>query len=94
LYTGVTSSLPDRIRSHKDGAVQGFTRRYGVNRLVYFELHPTMWHAITREKQIKKWYRAWKIELIERDNPEWRDLSADVVEGLQFEWGSSWLDSR
>jgi putative endonuclease len=80
LYTGVTSSLADPIRSHKEGAIPGFTRRYGVDRLVYYELHPTMWHAITREKQIKKWYRAWKIALIEAANPEWRDLFSEVVD--------------
>jgi putative endonuclease len=85
LYTGVTSSLLDRIRSHKEGSVPGFARRYRVDRLVYFERHPTMWHAITREKQIKKWYRAWKIALIEATNPEWRDLSSEVIHGMPSE---------
>lgn len=85
LYTGVTSNLQDRIRSHKEGAVPGFTKRYRVDRLVYFERHPTMAHAIAREKQIKKWYRAWKIELIQATNPDWRDLSKEVMEGLLFD---------
>jgi putative endonuclease len=82
LYTGVTSDLWGRMQSHKEGTVPGFTKRYRVDRLVYFEMHATMTHAITREKQIKKWYRAWKIALIESANPEWRDLSKDVAEGL------------
>ena len=82
LYTGVTSNLPDRMRSHKEASVPGFAQRYGVDRLVYFKMHPTMVHAIAREKQIKKWYRAWKIELIEATNPHWRDLSQDVFDGL------------
>jgi putative endonuclease len=84
LYTGVTSDLPSRLRGHKQGDVPGFTRRYGVDRLVYYELHPTMQHAITREKQIKKWYRSWKIDLIEAANPDWRDLSNDVLDGLRI----------
>ena len=74
LYVGVTSDLPGRIWQHKNDVVEGFTRRYGVHCLVWFELHATMLTAITREKQIKKWNRAWKIEMIERTNPEWRDL--------------------
>jgi putative endonuclease len=74
-----------RVRTHKQGAVPGFAKRYGVDRLVYFELHPTMAHAIAREKQIKKWYRAWKIELIERMNPDWRDLSPGVLDGSAFD---------
>jgi putative endonuclease len=85
LYTGVTSDLLGRLHSHKQGEVPGFTKRYGVDRLVYFELHPTMGLAITREKQIKKWYRAWKIDLIESANPEWRDLSPMVFDGSAFE---------
>jgi putative endonuclease len=85
LYTGVTSDLFSRMRNHKEGAIPDFTKRYGVDRLVYFELQPTMDHAITREKQIKKWYRAWKIALIEASNPEWRDLSPAVFDGSAFE---------
>jgi len=75
LYVGVTSNLAARIEAHRCGAVEGFTEKYGVKTLVYVELHSTMYEAIQREKRIKKWNRAWKIELIERDNPEWRDLS-------------------
>ena len=71
--------------NHKEGSVPGFTKRYGVDRLVDSEMHPTMQHAITREKQIKKWYRAWKIALIEKANPQWRDLSKEVLDGSAFE---------
>ncbi len=74
LYTGVTSDLVKRVWEHKSDLVQGFTRRYGVHMLVYFELHDTMLAAIQREKQIKKWNRSWKLELIEKVNPQWRDL--------------------
>jgi len=77
LYTGVTSNLMQRIHQHRDGAVPGFTRDHGVKRLVWFEQHSTMDHAITREKRIKKWLRVWKLELIERDNLDWRDLAED-----------------
>jgi putative endonuclease len=66
-----------RIHLHRTGAVRGFTRKYGVKLLVWFEQHATMDSAITREKQIKKWNRAWKLELIEGTNPEWRDLAED-----------------
>jgi len=85
LYIGVTSDLFSRLQSHKAGHIPGFTKRYGVDRLVYFELHPTMEHAITREKQMKKWRRAWKIALLESTNPEWRDLSPEVFDGSAFE---------
>ena len=75
LYVGVTSNLASRIEAHRSNAVEGFTRRYGVKTLVYFELHEDMYEAIVREKRIKKWNRAWKIERIERGNPDWKDLS-------------------
>lgn len=71
LYVGVTSDL---IARHRTDAVAGFTRDYRVHTLVYYELHGTMYGAITREKQIKKWNRAWKLRLIERGNPNWVDL--------------------
>lgn len=74
LYIGVTSNLIARIWQHKYLEVEGFTKRYCVTTLVYFELHACMQDAILREKQLKKWRRKWKIELIEKDNPEWRDL--------------------
>ena len=64
-----SSDIGRRAYEHREGLVPGFTKRYRVDRLVYFEMHPTMSHAITREKQIKKWYRAWKIELIEKVQP-------------------------
>jgi putative endonuclease len=75
LYIGVTSNLASRIEAHRSNAVGGFTKKYEVKTLVYFELHADMYEAIQREKRIKKWNRAWKIELIERENPEWKDLS-------------------
>lgn len=74
LYVGVTSNLPQRVWQHRNHLVEGFTRRYGVDRLVWFELHETMLSAIAREKAIKDWRRAWKLELIEKQNPEWKDL--------------------
>lgn len=74
LYVGVTSDLPRRIGEHKNDRIDGFTRKYGVHRLVYDEPQDHMRAAITREKQIKKWNRAWKLELIEKDNPHWHDL--------------------
>jgi putative endonuclease len=74
LYVGVTSDLVKRVWQHKGGFADGFTKRYGVNTLVWYELHATMESAILREKAIKKWRRAWKIALIEAGNPEWIDL--------------------
>jgi putative endonuclease len=74
LYIGVTSNLVQRIWQHKQGFVDGFAKEYGVKDLVHFELHDTAESAITREKQIKKWKRAWKLRLIEENNPEWKDL--------------------
>ncbi len=74
LYTGVTSNLIQRTWQHKQKLVEGFTMKYGVNRLVYFEVHDTAESAIAREKQIKKWRRAWKLDLIEQRNPDWKDL--------------------
>ena len=78
LYTGVTSDLPGRTWQHSEGVVRGFTRRYGIKRLVWFEVHETMESAIRREKSIKRWRRDWKIELIETENPAWRDLAEDL----------------
>jgi putative endonuclease len=75
LYIGVTSDLARRVEAHRAGAVAGFTSRHKVERLVYFEVHDGILEAIQREKQLKKWNRLWKIELIEKTNPEWRDLS-------------------
>ena len=79
LYIGVTSNLVKRIWEHRNNAVEGFTKRYGVHTLVYYEQHTTMEAAITREKQLKKWNRAWKLRLVEERNPDWRDLSPEIV---------------
>ena len=74
LYTGVTSDLIKRIWQHRNNQIEGFTQKYAVHDLVYFEQHSEMSAAILREKQIKKWKRAWKITLIEKQNPQWDDL--------------------
>ncbi len=79
LYTGVTGDLPARVWQHKNNATEGFTKKYSVHTLVYVEPHEDMLSAIKREKQIKKWRRQWKLELIERQNPTWRDLYEDLV---------------
>jgi putative endonuclease len=78
LYLGVTSNLMQRVVQHRAGTFGGFTAEHDVKRLVWFEQHATMEHAILREKQIKKWRRAWKIDLIEQANPNWRDLAVDL----------------
>ncbi|STX93113.1 Excinuclease ABC C subunit domain-containing protein [Legionella londiniensis] len=75
LYTGITSNLVQRIYQHKKGLAEGFTKRYSVHRLVYYEIHSDVYEAIIREKHIKKWNRQWKINLIEQNNPQWLDLS-------------------
>ena len=77
FYTGVTSNIVGRIQQHRDEVVPGFTQRYGIKRLVWFEVHDTMESAILREKRIKRWPRAWKYDLIHKDNPTWRDLAED-----------------
>ena len=74
LYTGVTSNLVQRIYQHGEGLAEGFTKKYHVHRLVYYEIHSDVSEAITREKRIKKWNRQWKINLIEQNNPQWLDL--------------------
>ncbi len=74
LYVGVTSDLHGRMAQHDQGLLEGFTKRYGVKTLVYFEFHESMEQAIRREKQIKDWKRAWKVRLIQSMNPEWRNL--------------------
>tara|TARA_B100000749_G_scaffold14314_1_gene11317 strand:+ start:412 stop:747 length:336 start_codon:yes stop_codon:yes gene_type:complete len=81
LYIGDTSDLVARLWQHREGTVEGFTKRYAVHRLVHFELFDTMESAIRREKQLKNWHRDWKLTLITRENPDWRDLSL----GLSFE---------
>jgi len=79
LYTGVTSDLVKRIWEHKNGSNEGFTKKYAVHILVWYEQHETMESAISREKVIKKWERDWKLRLIEESNPEWRDLYPNIV---------------
>jgi putative endonuclease len=78
LYIGVTSELAQRVWQHQHDEAEGFTQKYGVHRLVYYELHATMLDALQREKQLKHWDRAWKLALIEKDNPHWQDLSASL----------------
>ena len=79
LYVGVTSKLVQRVYQHKEGLADGFTKKYGVKTLVWFEGTGSVEAAISREKQLKNWKRAWKIALIERMNPEWRDLYPDIL---------------
>ena len=78
LYIGVTSNLMQRLWQHREGVVDGFSHQYGTRKLVWFEQCDDMVTAITREKQLKKWNRMWKLRLIEASNPEWRDLAIDI----------------
>ena len=80
LYVGVTSDLVKRVWEHKHNVVAGFTKKYRIHDLVWFEQHATMDSAIAREKAIKEWKRAWKIELIEKSNPKWIDLYPDIID--------------
>jgi putative endonuclease len=80
LYLGMTNDLIRRVYQHKNMLLGGFTARYGVDRLVWFESYDDPVSAITREKEIKKWRRDWKIRLIEENNPDWRDLYADLAQ--------------
>ena len=79
LYIGVTSDLIARTWQHREHVVEGFTKRYKVTMLVWYELHGTMESAIQREKQLKKWNREWKLRLVSESNPEWRDLWDEIV---------------
>jgi putative endonuclease len=79
LYTGVTRDLPTRLYEHQNELTPGFTSRYGVKTLVWFEEHDLLIDAIQREKNIKKWPRAWKLNLIEENNPEWQDISSYLL---------------
>ena len=79
LYVGMTDDLVKRIWQHRNGLIDGFTKRYGLKTLVWFEAHESRESAFTRERQIKKWNRIWKLELIERMNPTWRDLYEDIL---------------
>ena len=80
IYTGVTNDIERRAREHKEKIYRGFTAKYTVNILVYFEEFENPYEAALREKRIKKWKRAWKLELIEKDNPNWNDLAKDWYE--------------
>ena len=79
LYIGVTSNLPKRVSEHKSNIVEGFTKKYNVHNLVYYELHNDIYGAITKEKQMKKWKRQYKINLIEKFNPDWLDLYETLI---------------
>ena len=78
LYTGVTGNLNKRTYEHKNKLIEGFTKKYNVHMLVYYERHDNINRAIRREKQIKKWNRQWKINLIEKNNPKWKDLAESI----------------
>jgi putative endonuclease len=79
LYIGVTSDLVKRVYEHKQGVVEGFTKKYGVKMLVYYEQTNDVEAAIHRETQMKRWNRKWKLELIEKFNPEWKDLYEEIA---------------
>ena len=80
LYVGVTNDLVRRVHEHREGLVPGFTKRYAVKLLVYFEMHRDIYEAILREKRIKHWRRKWKLDLIESKNPQWRDLWIELTQ--------------
>ena len=82
LYVGVTSDPVKRVYQHKQAEMEGFTARYEIKTLVYIERHDTILEAIGREKRIKKWRRRWKLELVEKDNPEWKDLYPELVRSM------------
>lgn len=79
LYVGVTSDIVKRVWEHKNNMVEGFTKHYNVHNLVWYELHDTMESAILREKIIKEWKRKWKLNLIEKENPQWKDLYNNLI---------------
>lgn len=84
LYVGVTSNLHDRMAQHAQGLFPGFTKRYGVKQLMYYEMVETMPQAIAREKQLKRWNRIWKLRLIEQMNPDWKNLFDEVTGEIAF----------
>jgi putative endonuclease len=79
IYIGGTTDLPRRIYEHREGLVRGFTRQYGVKRLVYFETYSDVSDAVLRERRMKEWRRAWKVRLIEAGNPDWQDLAVSLL---------------
>ena len=78
LYIGLTSNLKRRVWEHKEGIIEGFTKKYNVKILVYYEISTEVGYSIVREKQLKKWNREWKVELIKKENPSWKDLYNDL----------------
>ncbi len=80
LYIGVTNNLLKRVYEHKNNLIEGFTKKYSVHNLVYYEVYSNIYDAIAREKRMKKWKRKWKIELIEKSNPQWMDLFCDMMD--------------
>lgn len=88
LYVGFTDELARRIYEHKEGLIDGFTKKYNVNRLVYYESQPDLQSARKREKQLKNWHREWKINLIESVNKEWKDLYPDIAHPLKLIYSS------
>lgn len=84
LYVGFTDFLTRRIFEHKSGLVEGFTKRYNVNKLVYYESKPDLKSAVKREKQLKNWHRQWKINLIEEKNKEWKDLYPEISDPVRI----------
>ena len=80
LYVGVTNDLVRRVYEHREGVADGFSRRHDVKTLVFFKVHESIESAIEREKRLKRWQRRWKLEVIERDNPTWRDLWEDICQ--------------
>jgi putative endonuclease len=78
LYVGMTNDLARRVFEHKEGLIDGFTKKYNVDRLVYYEVHPASESAVKRERQLKNWHRQWKINLIEEKNKQWKDLYEDI----------------
>ena len=79
LYVGITSDLIKRVYQHKNNEIEGFTKRYRIHELIYFEATTDIRSALEREKQLKKWNRSWKVKLIEQSNPEWKDLFLDLL---------------
>ena len=79
LYIGITSNLVDRVNKHKHGLYDGFTKKYNIKNLVYYEVFGDIQEAFTREKQLKKWKRDWKVKLIEKNNPSWKDLFDELI---------------
>ena len=84
LYVGVSSDLPVRMSQHENGLIEGFTKKYAIKRLVYYEMHVSMLDAIAREKRLKRWNRSWKYRLIEQMNPEWRNLFDPLTGEIAF----------